>query len=53
MRLAFENFELRERFYEGQTFLFGITRSTPEQLAIRTKESHSPLPHRSLAVASP
>ena len=37
--VAFENFELRERFYEGQTFIFGITRSTPEQMEIRTKES--------------
>jgi hypothetical protein len=37
--VAFENFELRERFYEGQTFIFGITRRTPEQMGIRTKES--------------
>jgi hypothetical protein len=32
--VAFENFELRERFYEGQTFVFGITRKTPAQLGI-------------------
>ena len=30
--VAFENFELRERFYEGQTFTFGITRKMPAQL---------------------
>jgi hypothetical protein len=30
--VAFENFELRERFHEGQTFTFGITRKTPAQL---------------------
>ena len=30
--VAFENFELRERFHEGQTFIFGITRQTPVQL---------------------
>ena len=30
--VAFENFELRERFHEGQRFLFGITRKTPAEL---------------------
>jgi hypothetical protein len=30
--VAFENFELRERFYDGQAFIFGITRKTPAQL---------------------
>jgi len=30
--VAFENFELRERFYDGQPFVFGITRETPDQL---------------------
>jgi hypothetical protein len=30
--VAFENFELRERFYDGQPFVFGITRKTPDQL---------------------
>jgi hypothetical protein len=30
--VAFENFELRERFYEGQVFIFGITRKTPAQM---------------------
>ncbi len=35
--IAFENFELRERFYEGQRFIFGITRRTPEQLGMTPK----------------
>ena len=30
--VAFENFELRERFYDGQQFVFGITRRTPHEL---------------------
>lgn len=29
---AFENFELRERFFDGQRFIFGITRQTPQEL---------------------
>ena len=33
--VAFENFELRERFHEGQVFIFGITRKTPVQLGLR------------------
>ena len=32
--VAFENFELRERFHEGQVFTFGITRKTPAQLGL-------------------
>jgi hypothetical protein len=32
--VAYENFELRERFYEGQVFCFGITRKTPAQLGL-------------------
>lgn len=28
--VAFENFELREQFYDGQQFTFGITRRTPQ-----------------------
>jgi hypothetical protein len=32
--VAFENFELRERFHEGQSFVFGITRLAPEQLGL-------------------
>ena len=30
--VAFENFELRERFYNGQSSIFGITRRTPKDL---------------------
>jgi len=30
--VAFENFELRERFQQGQTLIFGITRKTPQHL---------------------
>jgi hypothetical protein len=30
--VAFENFELRERFYDGQKSIFGITRRTPREL---------------------
>ena len=32
--VAFENFELRERFHEGQVFTFGITRKSPAQLGL-------------------
>lgn len=34
--IAFENFELRERFYPGQTFIFGITPTTPRELGFKT-----------------
>ena len=30
--VAFENFELRERFYDGQKSVFGITGQTPHAL---------------------
>jgi hypothetical protein len=30
--IAFENFELRERFHDGQRFVFGITRKSPAEL---------------------
>ena len=30
--IAFENFEMQERFHDGQTFIFGITRRTPQEL---------------------
>jgi hypothetical protein len=30
--IAFENFEMQERFRDGQTFIFGITRRTPQEL---------------------
>jgi hypothetical protein len=31
--VAFENFEMRERFHENQRFIFGISRKTPEELS--------------------
>jgi len=37
--VAFENFELRERFYDGQKFVFGITRKTPQELGF-TNDHH-------------
>jgi hypothetical protein len=40
--VAFENFELRERFYEGQTFVFGITRKTPAELGLKAGQNHGP-----------
>ena len=30
--ISFENFEMRERFYPGQSFIFGITRRTAKEL---------------------
>ena len=33
--IAFENFEMRERFHDGQRFVFGITRRTPGELGMR------------------
>jgi len=38
--VAFENFELRERFYPGQQFIFGITQRTPGELGLRPGASH-------------
>jgi hypothetical protein len=35
--VAFENFELRERFYERQVFVFGITSKVPAQLGLGSK----------------
>lgn len=37
--IAFENFEMREPFSEGQAFVFGITRRTPAELGFRTAET--------------
>ena len=37
--VAFENFEWRERFYDGQQFVFGITRNTPHELGF-TDDHH-------------
>ena len=35
--VAFENFELRTRFREGQQFIFGVTRRQPLELGIINK----------------
>jgi hypothetical protein len=29
---AFENFELREKFFQGQKFYFGLSRKTPAEI---------------------
>jgi hypothetical protein len=36
--VAPENFELRERFYQGQRFVFGITRRTPVELGFSSPQ---------------
>ena len=36
--VAFENFALRERFHEGQVFIFGLTRQTPAQLGLSGRD---------------
>ena len=35
--VAYENFELRVPFHDGQQFIFGITRKTPKELGIQIK----------------
>lgn len=35
--ISFENIELREPFYPGQTFVFGITRQTPAELGFKSR----------------
>ena len=35
--IAYENFEMRQPFRDGQRFVFGITAKTPEQLGFRGK----------------
>jgi len=37
--VAFENFELREKFHDGQKFVFGVTRKTPQELGF-TNDHH-------------
>ncbi len=32
--ISYENFEMRERFFEGQSFTFGITRKTPAEIGL-------------------
>lgn len=35
--IAFENFELRDKFHDGQQFIFGITRQTPAELGFKNR----------------
>jgi hypothetical protein len=35
--VAFENFELRERFHDGQQAIFGLTRRTPAELGFKAR----------------
>jgi hypothetical protein len=37
--IAFENFEMREPFSEGQCFVFGISRRTPAELGFRAADA--------------
>lgn len=39
--VAFENFELREKFRQGQKFSFGITRATPRDLGFGAENATS------------
>lgn len=38
--VAFENFELRDRFQEGQPFVFGVTRRKPDALLAPQSRNH-------------
>lgn len=38
--VAFENFEMREEYYPGQKFYFGITRKIPRQMKIKLPDIH-------------
>lgn len=33
--ISFENFEMREKYYSGQKFYFGVTRKTPQEMGLR------------------
>jgi len=35
--LAYENFDMVEKFYDGQVFIFGVTRKTPQDLGVAKK----------------
>lgn len=39
--VAFENFELRERFQDGQRFVFGITRRLPSELGFTSPKGEN------------
>lgn len=40
--IAYENFELRERFYDGQQFTFGITKRAPGELGFTATTKPKP-----------
>jgi hypothetical protein len=44
--VAFENFEMRERFRPGQRVVFGITHRTPTRIFHRVVDSADPVPSR-------
>lgn len=37
--VSFENFEMRENYYPGQKFYFGITRKSPQEMDVNLPES--------------
>jgi hypothetical protein len=37
--IAFENFEMREPYYEGQDIIFGVTPKSPQQLGLVSKHT--------------
>ena len=45
--VAFENFELRERFHPGQRFTFGITKRRPAEMGLRGEPRASPVSKQS------
>ena len=40
--IAFENFEMRERFHPGQRFVFGMTRKSPNELGFMSSRQEQP-----------
>lgn len=40
--IAFENFELRQGFESGQTFIFGLTRRSPRELGVDPEAPETP-----------
>ena len=44
--VAFENFEMRERFRPGQRVVFGITHRTPTRIFHRVVDTADPVPSR-------
>lgn len=38
--VSFENFEMREKYYPGQKFYYGVTRKDPQEMGINLPGSH-------------